>query len=218
MTVFMNAYDNSLIAGTRATRASITMRFAARARINSGAISARGEANAPRRASIASRCVLAIGLGAAAAGAFGAPVHAATATANMSVTLTITAECTVVSATTMTFGPKGLLTSNTDATATITVLCTNTTPYNIGLDKGLNGGSVSTRQMKGALASPESVNYSLYRDSGRTQNWGQTIGSDTVSGTGTGSNVPTTVYGRVPPQTSVKPDTYNDTVAITVTY
>jgi len=155
---------------------------------------------------------------ATALAACGTAAQAATATASMSVTLTITAQCTVVSASTMAFPTTGLLTSNVDQTSTITVLCTNTTPYTISLDKGLNGGSVTTRQMKGALPTPDSVNYSLYRDSGRTQNWGQTIGTDTVAGTGTGSNVAATVYGRVPVQTSVKPDNYSDTVTVTVTY
>ena len=44
---------------------------------------------------------------------------------------------------------KSVLAVNTDQTSTIDVTCTNTTPYNIGLE-GLNGGSVTTRQMKSA--------------------------------------------------------------------
>jgi spore coat protein U-like protein len=31
------------------------------------------------------------------------------------------------------------------------------------------------------------INYALYSNSGRTTNWGDTVGIDTVSGTGTGS-------------------------------
>ena len=174
---------------------------------------------ARRRGSMAAVRALAVGLGAAAAtAALGTAADAATATATMSVTLTIAATCTVVSASTLAFPTSGLLTANVDATSTITVLCTNTTPYTISLDKGVNGTSVTARQMKGAAASPDSVNYSLYRDASRTQNWGQTIGTDTVAGTGTGSNVGTTVYGRVPAQTSAKPDSYTDTITVTVTY
>ena len=48
--------------------------------------------------------------------------------------------------------------------------------------------------------------YSLFRDAGRTQNWGQTIGTDTTTGTGTGANQTLTIYGRVPAQTVPPPD------------
>jgi len=150
--------------------------------------------------------------------ALGTNADAATATANMSISFTISAQCTVVSASTMAFPNTGLLNANVDQTSTITVLCTNTTPYNISLDKGLFGASVSARLMQGTGGSPDTVSYSLFRDSGRTQNWGQTIGTDTVAGTGTGSNVATTVYGRIAPQVSKKPDSYTDTITVTVTY
>jgi spore coat protein U-like protein len=62
------------------------------------------------------------------------------------------------------------------------------------------------------------VGYQLYRDTGRTQVWGTTIGTDTVAGTGNGTSQAITVYGRVPPQTTPPAATYNDTVNVTVTY
>jgi len=162
---------------------------------------------------------LVIGLGGAAAvAALGTAAYAATATGTLNVTLTITASCTVQNSPTLAFGSVGTLTSNTDATTAITVQCTNTTTYDIALGQGANGTSVTARQMLGTGGSPSTVNYALYRDAGRTQNWGQTIGTDVVSGTGNGADQNVTVYGRVPIQTSVKPDTYTDTVAITVTY
>ncbi len=48
--------------------------------------------------------------------------------------------------------------------------------------------------------------------------WGNTIGTDTVAGTGTGSNQSLTVYGRVPVQSTPVGATYTDTVIVTVTY
>jgi spore coat protein U-like protein len=141
---------------------------------------------------------------------------AATATGSFNVQVTIAATCVVTSATNLNFGTQGVLAANVDQTNTITVTCTNTTPYNIGLDKGLNGSSVTTRQMKsggGAL-----INYALYSDSGRTTNWGNTVGTDTVAATGNGSGQAYTVYGRVPPQTTPAPAVYTDTITITVTY
>jgi spore coat protein U-like protein len=62
------------------------------------------------------------------------------------------------------------------------------------------------------------INYALYRDSARTANWGNTVGTDTVSGTGTGANQSLTVYGRVPAQTTPVAGTYTDTIVVTVTY
>jgi spore coat protein U-like protein len=141
---------------------------------------------------------------------------AATATGSFNVQVTIAATCVVTSATNLNFGTQGVLAANVDQTNTITVTCTNTTPYNIGLDKGLNGSSVTTRQMKsggGAL-----INYALYSDSGRTTNWGNTVGTDTVAATGNGSGQAYTVYGRIPPQTTPAPAVYTDTITITVTY
>lgn len=62
------------------------------------------------------------------------------------------------------------------------------------------------------------VNYNLYREAGRLTNWGNTVGTDTVGGTGTGLIVNSTVYGRVPVQTAQAPGTYTDTITVTVTY
>lgn len=142
--------------------------------------------------------------------------EAATATGSFNVTVTIAATCQVTSSTNLNFGTQGVLSANIDNTNVVTVTCTNTTPYNIGLDKGVNGTSVTTRQMKGALGGL--INYSLFSDAGRTTNWGVTVGTDTVTGVGNGSGQPYTVYGRIPPQTTPAADVYTDTIAITVTY
>jgi spore coat protein U-like protein len=137
-----------------------------------------------------------------------------TATTTFSVTATVPTTCTVA-ANNLNFGTVGVLTANTDATTTLSPKCTNGAAYNIGLDKGLNGSSVTTRQMKAGSAL---INYSLFSNSGRTTNWGNTVGIDTVSGTGTGSAQSLTVYGRIPPQTTPSPGTYNDTIVVTLTY
>ena len=151
-----------------------------------------------------------------------AMLGSATAYASTSITttfqakVTIAASCVIGGATTLDFGTPGLLAANVDQTSTISVQCSNTTPFNIGLDKGTNGTSVTNRLMKGATAA--TVQYSIYSDSGRTSNWGNTIGTDTVASTGTGSSQSFTVYGRIAPQTTPAPDVYTDTVTVTVTY
>src|SRR2546429_1541701 len=108
--------------------------------------------------------------------------QAATAIGAFNVTVTIAATCVVTNATILDFGTQGVLAANVDVPSTINVTCTNTTPYNIGLDKGVNGASVTTRQMKSA--GPALINYSLFSDAGRTVNWGNTVGTDTVAATG----------------------------------
>jgi spore coat protein U-like protein len=145
----------------------------------------------------------------------GSDAGASTAIGSFNVQVMIAATCVVSGATALNFGTQGVLSGNTDQTSTITVTCTNTTPYNIGLDKGLNGSSVTTRQM---IMGSTPVNYSLFSDSGRTTNWGNTVGTDTVAATGNGSAQAYTVYGRVPAQTSPAPGTYTDTITVTVTY
>lgn len=133
-----------------------------------------------------------------------------------SVSATVTANCSV-SATPMNFGSSGSLASAAvDAAAAVSVSCSNGTAYTVSLSAGFgSGATVAARKMAAGF---NSITYSLYRDSGRTQVWGNTIGTDTVGGTGTGSAVSHTVYGRVPVQATPPPGSYSDTVVVTVTY
>jgi spore coat protein U-like protein len=128
---------------------------------------------------------------------------------------TVPAKCVVTSAT-MNFGAPTALIANVDATTNIGVACSPTLPYQVQLDGGLSGATNPTlrRMTKGA----EFVTYGLYRDAARTQPWGATLGTNTLSGTGTGNTAAIPVYGRVPPQTTPTPGLYTDTVVITVNY
>jgi spore coat protein U-like protein len=60
--------------------------------------------------------------------------------------------------------------------------------------------------------------YSLFSNSGMSANWGQTIGADTVAGTGTSANQTLTVYGNIPAGTVPAADGYSDTITATITY
>jgi len=144
---------------------------------------------------------------------------AATATSTFTVQVTIAATCTVNSASTLNFGSQGVLTANVDQTSTIQVQCTNTTPYNVGLDGGTVAGStVTSRLLAGTTTgnTGTTVGFQLYQDAGRTTIWGTTQGTNTVAGTGTGSAQSLSVYGQVPPQATPKPDLYQTTVTATV--
>jgi spore coat protein U-like protein len=137
-----------------------------------------------------------------------------TATTTLAVSASVQATCVVATPSALAFGTYVPATGATSST-TISVTCTNTTGWNIGLDQGANGSSVTTRQMKNGSAT---LNYSLTSDAGGSTNWGNTVGTDTVSGTGNGSAQSSTVYGKVPTGQYVTPGSYTDTVNVTVSY
>lgn len=142
---------------------------------------------------------------------------AATATANMTVRITIQGQCLIQSANDLDFGATGVITANIDQTTTIGVQCTSGQTYNVGLSAGAGTGATTTVRVMTGPASA-TINYGIYRDAARTQAWGITIGTDTVTGTGNGNVQSINVYGRVPPQTTPAAGVYTDTVAVTVTY
>ena len=152
---------------------------------------------------------------AAAVMASSAPVLAAsTATGSLINTATVLASCTVVGST-IAFG--NYTSTQVDQTGNLAVLCTNGTSYTIGLDAGAStGATTSVRKLSGSLGG--TLNYALYRDSGRTSNWGSTIGTDTQAGTGNGLLQNLTVYGRIPSGQTPQSGVYSDTVTITLTY
>jgi spore coat protein U-like protein len=146
------------------------------------------------------------------------PAGATTTQSNFAVQLTITTQCVINSTATLNFGSSGVITANIDQSTTVAVQCTNTTPFDIGLDAGVNGGTTTTRKLKNTL-SAATVNYTLWQDSGRsTTNWGDTVGTDTMTLTGDGASHTYTVYGRIPAQTTPVAGSYADTVIVTVTY
>lgn len=139
---------------------------------------------------------------------------AATVTTTVAVTATVQATC-LVSATSLGFGTYAGV--QVDATSTVSVTCTNTTPYNVGLNAGLGtGATVTTRQMTGPATAV--LSYSLFQDTARTINWGTTVSTDTLAGTGNGAVQPLTVYGRIPASQFVTPGAYADTITATVTF
>jgi spore coat protein U-like protein len=141
-----------------------------------------------------------------------------TATATFTVTLTLQANCSI-SANPLNFGTNGVLGTAINQQTTVAVTCTNTTPYNVGLDAGnVTGSSVTSRLMAGTATgnTTTTVGFQLYQDAGRTVIWGNTQSTNTVAGTGTGSAQSLTVFGQVPAQATPRPDTYQTTVTATV--
>ncbi|MET0935646.1 MAG: spore coat protein U domain-containing protein [Luteibacter sp.] len=147
------------------------------------------------------------------AGGTGGPVTVAAPA--LAVTASVSPKCTVGTATDLDFGSvPGLLKTATDKTSLVRMTCTYRAAYQVGLDNGSHAlGGV--RRMGGGSSF---VSYDLFRDSQRTLHWGNTLNSDTATGTGSGAEQTMTVYGRVPAQAAVPARAYSDVITVTVTY
>jgi spore coat protein U-like protein len=139
-----------------------------------------------------------------------------TATAIIPVTATVLSACAVVAAP-LVFGnydptAASALTANTN----VLVTCTFGTPYNVGLNQGLGtGATITNRKM---MWGANTLTYQLFQDAAFSSNWGQTIGTDTETGTGSSLPQSLTVYGRIPASQAAVAGLYLDTITVTVTY
>jgi spore coat protein U-like protein len=133
------------------------------------------------------------------------------------VTATVLASCEV-SASDLVFGNYDpIAASNLDADATLSITCTNGTPYHVGLGLGNgSGASLATRQMT-RDGDTATLGYALYQDDQRSVLWGET-GGDRLAGTGAGTTQSIDVYGRAPMQQSAPAGNYADTIVVTVTW
>jgi spore coat protein U-like protein len=135
-------------------------------------------------------------------------------TVSFLVTANVPPDCSI-SAANLVFGTYSG--AQLDAQSQISLTCTSGTAWNVGLNQGtFAGATVTTRKMTGPGTS--SMSYSLFRNSARSQNWGNTVGTDTVSGTGSGSSQSVTVFGRVPSAQNLPAGSYQDTIIATITF
>jgi spore coat protein U-like protein len=154
-------------------------------------------------------------LGVAMLAMVSAPAFATTTTATFTVSASVQGSCTI-SATALSFG--AYTGTALPGTSTVSVNCTGGTTYNVGLNPGIaTGATVTTRKMTGQYLHG-TLAYSLFSNSGMTTNWGNTVGTDTLAGTGTGAAQTLTVYGNIPTATAPAADGYSDTITATITY
>lgn len=123
--------------------------------------------------------------------------------------------CTI-DATDLNFGnydPNSLV--PTIGASTITTTCTLLTPFDVGIDAGTNGSSVSDRQMIDDATGSELLAYSLSCAGlgvpACALNWGNTPGTDTFLSVGTGLPIPIAVAGTIAAGQQVTPGIYRDT-------
>ncbi len=152
-----------------------------------------------------------------AAAGFVGNANAETDTATFEVSITIAESCEIT-ATPIGFGEVVRGDAST-ATGTLTVNCSDGTPYAVTLDGGLHlDGTTITATSRRMANGSVYVPYGLYSDSSRTIVWGNDAASQ-VAGEGTGDGQDLLVYADVSADaTNVARALYVDTVTATVTY
>jgi spore coat protein U-like protein len=133
------------------------------------------------------------------------------------VSASVAPACILATATDLNFGTvAGLLLTNTDQTSLLRMTCTNRAAWQVGLDNGQNASGTIRRMKSGGSY----VTYELYNRAARGvgDRWGNTLNSDTATGSGSGTEQTLTVYGRLPAQAPQAAGAYTDTITVLVTY
>jgi spore coat protein U-like protein len=163
----------------------------------------------------AKRLLAGVGTAALMAGLPFSQAAAATTTATFTVTADVSTTC-FISANNLNFGTYDGQAA-VSQTTTLAATCSTGTPFSIGLDAGTaSGATVSTRKMTGPATSL--LSYGLFQDAAHSINWGNTPGTDTESGTGTGAAQSFTVFGQLPASQFVSAGSYSDTITVTLTF
>jgi spore coat protein U-like protein len=140
--------------------------------------------------------------------------YAGTATQNLSVTAVVANTCYIDSSSivNVSFGNiDGLFSSNTEASGSFGVQCTNAANYSIQFDGGQNSNTGGARLYDG---SSQYIQYGLYVDSAYSNPW-----TTSQSQIGNGLAQSYTIYGLIPSgQSPVSAASFSDTQQITVSF
>lgn len=150
---------------------------------------------------------------------FSTAAIAATATSSFQVKLTIQSSCAVTAGagSDIDFSTQPSTATNLAGTSNISVTCSNTTPYNVGLLPTAAGGTANGTGNLISGTTADQVPYKLWTDLAHSNAWGNTVGSNTLAGIGNGSAQTIPVYATIA-SANFAPGAYADTVTVTVTY
>jgi spore coat protein U domain-containing protein, fimbrial subunit CupE1/2/3/6 len=178
-----------------------------------GSVSGRRECDVMKRISIAA-AILA-GSAAVTGSAFADPYAPANpATSDFHVGLQVVDECTIATVP-IDFGSTGII-STMSADGAVTIQCTHGTPYQIGLDGGLNGTTAGRKMSAGGT---DTINYQLYTDGSFADPWGEEQGVDTVDSlAATGADEVIPIHAHMSGHQNVAAGTYDDTIRATIWY
>ena len=132
-----------------------------------------------------------------------ASAQAGTATANLTVQIQITASCTI-NAASLTFtstASTSLTSAAVTGNTTVSVTCSNTSPYSIGMGQGANYSAGRTAWPAAAttfLMAYTSIPRYLHPWTTGASSTTCTVANDCYLGTGNGSAQSVTIYGQVP--------------------
>lgn len=143
-------------------------------------------------------------------------VDAASTNASMEVSLHVSANC-MVEAEPMSFGSvTAAQAPATQSASTISVRCTESTPFQVTMDDGSHPGSGTRRAFDSATG--QYAAYEIYADAGQTRRWG-TLGTEAVSGTADSSRVvQLAAFGRISPNARVAAGDYRGVVTVAVAF
>lgn len=140
------------------------------------------------------------------------------------VTATVVKQCTVTAgaASNINLGSVPSTATNITGNNSISVSCTSTTPYYIGLAPNSTSSTTGAGTMSGTISgNTDKVPYQLYSNATYSSVWGNTATSTSVgngvASTGTGSAQSIPVYAKAP-GANYTPDSYSDTVTVNVNY
>jgi spore coat protein U-like protein len=159
------------------------------------------------------------------AAAFIPSANAAVANGTFPALTTVLKSCTVTAGagSNINLGSVGANATNTSGNNTISVNCSKTTPYFIGLapsNSNTLGAGVMSSVANGAT-NTDKVPYQLNQTSATGPVWGNTATTSAVgngvAGTGSGAAQTITVYATVA-DADYTPDSYFDTVTVNVNY
>jgi spore coat protein U-like protein len=120
-------------------------------------------------------------------------------------------------------------TGNDDSTGTVVVTCSKqpgdptggiTVGYEVEMGPGGSGNVTQRRMSTGAFT----LNYNLYRNTARSQLWGNGVDAPSVSASFTLNNANPSrsrthnVFGRIPPLQDANVGSYQDNVLVTIQY
>ena len=147
---------------------------------------------------------------------------AATSTSTFQVLINVAKACSVTAGagSNINFGTVDSSATGLTANSNISVTCSKSTPYNVGLLPS-NNSTTGAGVMAPAVAGPDTVAYQLRSVSATGPVWGSTatptaVGNG-VAGTGTGAAQTIPVFATVA-NANVTPGAYADTVTVQVNY
>lgn len=106
------------------------------------------------------------------------------------------------------------------STGLVQFKCTNGTAYAIGLNAGTTPGASIANRMLFRNSDGATLGYQLFNSASYTTNWGNTAGTNWVTGVGSGNDQSVTIYAQIPGAeaffTTANGTNFGDTITATI--